>query len=82
MPITGLLLPSPDWSFDDTGHVQEFYGSQFFVGHMSSLSVDSANGHVISVKHEVQHYQRGDGQEGGEDEEWLVPQPTHVIDAF
>lgn len=32
---------------------------------MSSLSVDSANGHVISVKHEVQHYQRGDGQEGG-----------------
>jgi hypothetical protein len=73
LPVTGLLSPSPAQSFGGTEHAQEFYVSQFFVGHMSYPSLNSEK-YSISVK----QYKTAD--EGRK--EWLLPPPTHVIDSF
>jgi len=74
LPITGLLLPSPAQSFGGTEHAQEFFVSQFFVGHIFYLSLNSMYKYVISVKkYKTEDEERREG---------LLQLPIHVIDSF
>jgi hypothetical protein len=69
-----LLSPSPAQSFGGTEHAQEFFVSQFSVGHISYLSLNSKSKYSISVKlYKTADEERLKG---------LLPLPIHAIDSF